>query len=165
LNKIFANNVRPSSKDVVFSITPHIIRAPRCRRWTWRPFPWEPSSRSRSPGTGPNLRRREGRGCDRARPKEAPPEEAPPEPAPRRSRRTRTAPPDFPPTRARAGAAVSISVLFSPQTASPPGRKLRGSPRRRRGAGTSSEDPRQLRPGRSGSRTCRRGFLTIDGRP
>ena len=160
LNKIFASNTNINdSSDVVFSITPHIIRAPRVTEMDMAPLPMGTEQQIKVPGNRPRI-------FDAVKDAEviepeAPPEEAPPEPAP---------PPDFPPdAEPEPAPPVSpISVLFSPQTATlAVGESFDvvlvagGAQGLSSGEILVSYDPAALRI----SNVQAGAFLTIDGRP
>ena len=175
LNKIFANNDNNSaSNDVIFSITPHIIRAPRVTEIDMAPLPMGTEQQIRVPGNRPRIFDA-AKDADVIEPpvEEAPPVEVPPEPMPEEEPTEpvpeEPAPPDFPPDAEPEPAAVSpISVLFSPQTATlAVGETFEvvlvagGAQGLSSGEILVSYDPAALRissvqPG---------AFLTIDGRP
>ncbi len=116
LNKIFGfNDQEAATQDVVFSITPHIIRAPRVSELDLAPLPMGTDQQIRVPGTRPRI-------FDAVKDVEPIPEEpeAEPEPEPPAEPAEEVPPPDFPPDVAEPEPAAPpspISVLFSPQTA------------------------------------------------
>jgi general secretion pathway protein D len=182
LNKIFAGNTDlSSSNDVVFSVTPHIIRAPRVTEIDLAPLPMGTEQQIRVPGNRPFI-------FDAARdaaviepeepaaPSPEPPAPEPPAPAPEEPAgepAPEPAPPAQPPAPEQAPApqpeppASLVSVLFSPPTASlTVGQTVDvaliagGAQGLSSGELTLSFDPALLRV-----RDARPGaFLTIDGR-
>jgi general secretion pathway protein D len=175
LNKIFARNIQlKDSQDVVFSITPHIIRAPRVTEMDLAPLPMGTEQQIKVPGNRPRIFDAV-KDADVIEPpvEEAPPEEAPPEPAPPLEPpepAEEPRPPDFPPdAEPEPAPPVSpISVLFSPQTASlAVGESFEvvlvagGAQGLSSGEILVSYDPAALRI----SNVQAGAFLTIDGRP
>jgi general secretion pathway protein D len=175
LSKIFGFNEEDTEQqDVVFSITPHIIRAPRVTEMDMAPLPMGTEQSIRVPGNRPRIFDA-AKDADVIEPpvEEAPAEEVPPEPMPPEEPTEpvpeEPAPPDFPPDAEPEPAPVSpISVLFSPQTATlAVGETFEvvlvagGAQGLSSGEILVSYDPAALRissvqPG---------AFLTIDGRP
>jgi general secretion pathway protein D len=161
LNKIFANNDNNSaSNDVIFSITPHIIRAPRVTEMDMAPLPMGTEQQIKVPGNRPRI-------FDAVKDAEViepePEPEAPPEPAP-----VEPAPPEVPPEPEPAPPVSPISVLFSPQTATlAVGESFDvvlvagGAQGLSSGEILVSYDPAALRI----SNVQAGAFLTIDGRP
>jgi general secretion pathway protein D len=181
LNKIFArNNDTVDANDVVFSITPHIIRAPRVTEIDLAPLPMGTEQQIRVPGNRPFI-------FDAARdaavlePEDVPPAPSPEPPGPEAPPPGPEAPagppaepvpapepaPQQPPGRQPEPPASLVSVLFSPPTASlTAGQSVDvaliagGAQGLSSGELTLSFDPalvrvRDARPG---------AFLTIDGR-
>jgi len=161
LNKIFANNDNNSaSNDVIFSITPHIIRAPRVTEMDMAPLPMGTEQQIKVPGNRPRI-------FDAVKDAEViepePEPEAPPEPAP-----VEPEPPEVPPEPEPAPPVSPISVLFSPQTATlAVGESFDvvlvagGAQGLSSGEILVSYDPAALRI----SNVQAGAFLTIDGRP
>ena len=161
LNKIFASNTNINdSSDVVFSITPHIIRAPRVTEMDMAPLPMGTEQQIKVPGNRPRI-------FDAVKDAEViepePEPEAPPEPAP-----VEPAPPEVPPEPEPAPPVSPISVLFSPQTATlAVGESFEvvlvagGAQGLSSGEILVSYDPAALRI----SNVQAGAFLTIDGRP
>ncbi len=162
LSKIFGSNTqRYDSTDVFFSITPHIIRAPRVTEMDMAPLPMGTEQQIKVPGDRPRI-------FDAVKDAEviepeAPPESASPpeeEPAPQEvpiAAEPEPAPPLSP-----------ISVLFSPQTATlAVGETFEvvlvagGAQGLSSGEILVSYDPAALRI----SNVQAGAFLTIDGRP
>jgi general secretion pathway protein D len=111
LSKIFAgNNEQGGSQDVVFSITPHIVRAPRVTEIDLAPLPMGTEQQIKVPGNRPFI-------FDAAKdaavlepaPGPAPPEPGPEPPAPE--------PGPAPPPEPVVEAPSPVSVLFSPPVA------------------------------------------------
>ncbi|MGH9322700.1 MAG: cohesin domain-containing protein [Vicinamibacteria bacterium] len=166
LNKIFAfNDQEGSSQDVVFSITPHIIRAPRVTDLDLAPLPMGTEQQIRVPGNRPRI-------FDAARDAEViepEPEPVPPpvEPPPVVEPPIEPEPP--PPTEPEPTAPPSpVSVLFSPATATiSVGQSIEaalvagGAQGLSSGEIVVSYDPAALRI----SNVQAGAFLTIDGRP
>ncbi len=169
LNKIFAfNDNERASNDVVFSITPHIIRGPRVTEMDLAPLPMGTEQQIKVPGNRPRIFD-VVKDADVLEP-EPPLEEAPPEPAP-------TPEPPIPPIEEPvppqvqpepAPPASPISVLFSPATATPAvGESFEvvlvagGALGLSSGEILVSYDPAALRI----SNVQPGAFLTIDGRP
>jgi general secretion pathway protein D len=171
LNKIFGfNDQRSESADVVFSITPHIIRAPRVSEIDMAPLPMGTEQQIRVPGNRPRI-------FDAVKEAEVaePEEEAEPvpavEPEPEEPEPVEEPPPpDFPPAAEPQPAppASPISVLFSPATAAlTVGDSIEvvlvagGAQGLSSGELLVSYDPAALRI----SNVQAGAFLTIDGRP
>jgi len=168
LNKIFGFNDKDTeSQDVVFSITPHIIRAPRVTEMDMAPLPMGTEQSIRVRGNRPRI-------FDAVKDAdliEPPLEEAPPEPAPPLEPvEEEPAPPDFPPdAEPEPAPPVSpISVLFSPQTATLAVGEIfevvlvaGGAQGLSSGSILVSYEPAALRI----SNVQAGAFLTIDGRP
>ena len=175
LNKIFAfNDNETASNDVVFSITPHIIRAPRVSEMDLAPLPMGTEQQIKVPGNRPRIFDAV-KDAEVIEPEPEPPaEEAPPEPAeqvpappvPSEPPVQEPAPPPAEP--APAPPASPISVLFSPATATPAvGESIEvvlvagGAQGLSSGEILISYDPAVLRI----SNVQPGAFLTIDGRP
>jgi general secretion pathway protein D len=172
LNKIFAfNDQDAASQDVVFSITPHIIRAPRVSEVDMAPLPMGTEQQIKVPGNRPRIFDAV-KDAELVEPEPEPPvEEAPPEPEPAPSEPPveEPAPPEFPPVAEPEPApSTPISVLFSPATATPAvGESIEvvlvagGAQGLSSGEILVSYDPAALRI----SNVQAGAFLTIDGRP
>jgi general secretion pathway protein D len=171
LNKIFAfNDQDAASQDVVFSITPHIIRAPRVTEIDMAPLPMGTEQQIKVPGNRPRIFDAVKDGEANEPPlEEAPSEEAAPEPE--LPPETEPEPPEIPPG-AEPGPEPEpispISVLFSPQTATlAVGETIDvvlvagGAQRLSSGDILVSYDPAALRI----SNVQAGAFLTIDGSP
>ena len=170
LNKIFAfNDNESASNDVVFSITPHIIRAPRVSEMDLAPLPMGTEQQIKVPGNRPRIFDAV-KDADVVEPEPEPePEvEAPPVPTPAPT--AEPVPPDFPPAAqpAEPPPLSPISVLFSPQTATlAAGESIEvvlvagGAQGLSSGQILVSYDPAALRI----SNVQPGAFLTIDGRP
>jgi general secretion pathway protein D len=165
LNKIFASNDNNSaSNDVVFSITPHIIRAPRVTEMDMAPLPMGTEQQIKVPGNRPRIFDAV-KDAEVIEPEPEPEPEAPPEPA-----LVAPEPPEVPPeAEPQPPPPVSpISVLFSPQTATlAVGESFEvvlvagGAQGLSSGEILVSYDPAALRI----SNVQAGAFLTIDGRP
>jgi general secretion pathway protein D len=165
LSKIFAfNDQDAESQDVVFSITPHIIRAPRVRESDLAPLPMGTEQVIKVPG-----RQRifdAAKEAEAVEP-EAPPEEEPQEPEAPSEEVTEPPQPTSPPEPEPAPPSP-ISVLFSPQTTTlAVGESLDvvlvagGAQGLSSGEILLSYDPAALQI----SNVQAGAFLTIDGRP
>jgi general secretion pathway protein D len=165
LNKIFANNDNNSaSNDVIFSITPHIIRAPRVTEMDMAPLPMGTEQQIKVPGNRPRIFDAV-KDAEVIEPEPEVPPEAPPEPA-----LVAPEPPEVPPEAEPAPPppVSPISVLFSPQTATlAVGESFEvvlvagGAQGLSSGEILVSYDPAALRI----SNVQAGAFLTIDGRP
>ncbi len=163
LSRLFSNNSEESvSIDVVFSVTPHIVRAPRVTESDLAPLPMGTEQQIKVPGARPYI-------FDPARIAEPPPPEEevveqPVDVAPAPEPDADVAPQDVP----AAEPARPISILFSPPTATiAVGEQVDvvvlagGALRLSAGELTITYDPSAFRlfdvkPG---------AFLTIDGKP
>jgi general secretion pathway protein D len=166
LNKIFASNDEEgNANDVVFSVTPHIIRAPRVTEIDLAPLPMGTEQQIRVPGNRPFIfdAAKDAAVLEPEEPGPAPSPEAPaPAPAPAEPPR----PPEPAPVQPEPAAPL-VSVLFSPPTAGlTVGQSIDvaliagGASGLSSGELTLSFDPALLRV-----RDARPGaFLTIDGR-
>ena len=162
LSKLFADNDRESQyNDVVFSVTPHIVRAPRVTEVDMAPLPMGTEQVIQVPGTRPRIfdsaENAELADPGAAEELSAPPVDAPP---------VDEAPPPEPEAEPAPEAVTPISVLFNPPTVrtnvgSPFNVVLLAGGARGLSSGSLSfeYDPTRIRlydvqPG---------GFLTIDG--
>jgi general secretion pathway protein D len=135
LAKIFGfNDYDSSSNDVVFSITPHIIRAPRVSDLDLAPLPMGTDQQIKVPGNRPRIFDAV-KDAEPVEPEKSEPEPQPEEPSEVEAEPTEpepeepveptveppeeTPPPDFPPDAVPETPTTPspISVLFSPQTA------------------------------------------------
>jgi general secretion pathway protein D len=167
LNKIFANNVQGNvTRDVVFSITPHIIRAPRVSETDLAPLPMGTEQQIKVPGERPRIfDAGEEPGLAEEEPELAPAAPAPePAPSPVEPEVPEPEPEPAPP----APAPPPISVLFSPATTSlAVGETVEvvlvagGAQGLSSGTILLTYDPAALRV----SNVQAGAFLTIDGRP
>ncbi len=174
LSKIFGNNSDNSnSADVVFSITPHIVRAPRVTEIDLAPLPMGTEQQIKVPGNRPRIFDAAANATVIEPPVTAPEApEAPPEtPAPETATPPEMAPTPSPSPTTSPPAASSpapVSVLFSPPTASiPVGGTIEvallagGAQGLSSGDITITYDPAALQV----TNVQAGAFLSIDGRP
>ncbi|HXV64674.1 MAG TPA: hypothetical protein VEK15_28510, partial [Vicinamibacteria bacterium] len=116
LNKIFAfNDEETAQNDIVFSITPHIVRAPRVTEEDMAPLPMGTEQQIKVPGAPPSVF---DASRDRPPPPEGPASEPPAEPEPEPEPEPTEPEPEPTEPEPEPAAPPPISVLFSPPTLS-----------------------------------------------
>jgi general secretion pathway protein D len=169
LNKIFASNLEGNiTRDVVFSITPHIIRAPRVSEGDLAPLPMGTEQQIKVPGERPRIFDAGEEPAVVEEEPEAAPVPPAPEPPPPAEPEIPEPEPEPEPAPPEPAPPPPISVLFSPATTSlAVGETVEvvlvagGAQGLSSGTILMTFDPAALRV----SNVQAGAFLTIDGRP